>query len=72
MPTAELRELVRRFPTTRLMAQIADTRRTMRGPTYTGPGLVGGRQGPDVVFCARFIAVCRAERSRRTHSKRGH
>lgn len=65
MPTTDMRDLVRGFPGTRIALQIAETRRVMQLPTYVGSHLVGGSQGPDRVFCARFIAVCRAERARR-------
>jgi hypothetical protein len=60
MPAAKMRAMVALWPISKLRRWIADTRRTMRGPQYVGEHLVGGRQGPDVAFCARFIAVLRA------------
>lgn len=60
MDTAELRRLCRWWSAAKLRRWIADTRRTMRGPVYVSPNIVGGRHGPDIVFCARAIAVFRA------------
>jgi hypothetical protein len=59
--TASLRQFVRNMPSSRIRTHIAWGRDTIRQPTYYGPHLVNGQQGPDYIYCARSIAVMRAE-----------
>lgn len=59
--TSELRKFSRNMPKSRVLRHIRMARDTMRQPTYYGPHLVNGKQGPDYIYCARSIAVMRAD-----------